>query len=961
MVLPTGTPSTHLTFQLIFTTLMPESPFKSPIAHYRIVSKLGVGGMGEVYLAEDTKLDRKVALKILPPEVAIDRDRMERFVREAKSAAALSHPNIAQIFEIGEDAGTHYIAMEFIDGVTLRDKIHREQTDLRKLLRYLQHVAEGLAKAHSAGIIHRDLKPDNIMITSDGHAKILDFGLAKLIEPTTPRADLSESLSESPTAVLQHRSIPGVIMGTVGYMSPEQAQGKVNEIDHRSDIFSFGCVLFEAVTKRKPFEGKDKLDSLHSTVHAPTPNVKDIDPTLPDDLQRIVRRCLAKDPDRRYQSIKEVAIELEELRATSDTHNSVHQAASNSSGVAVSDPGTRAEVSPSTQTISTASTISSSEFIAAKIKTHKKGFAIALIAAVILVFIGVVKLIGVGFGLGRLFDRKTSPVASLHDMKFTKIPMSSDVEQAFLSPDGRLIALVVREKGRSSLRLRQVTGAVEREIVAPFEGYFRDGVTFSPDGNSIYYVMGEEGKLLRRLYRVSVLGGDPQKLIDDVDTAVGVSPDGKQLAFRRFNPSTREDALIVANEDGTGEQSITTRQSPTFFSKPEWSPDGKILAFPMFSKDEQGQYATLEAINPSDRSTTTISVARWHGLNSVEWLPDKSGLIVTGKPRSAPLEDRFQIWYLPFPAGEPQKITNDANNYWGLTLTSDARTALVGQTDFSSNVWVVPAGNFAQTRQITNGNSEIGELCWTPQGQIVYSYAATGRFMDLWLMNSDGTGNRQLTFTVDRHEYDPSLSQDGRIIVFTILHEGIRNIWRMSMDGGGAKELVHNVDGFADPQISPDSQWVFYTSRDETGNAGLWKVPLNGGQPVKVRDKDPCRLSRDGKLFICLHRDPVPDSVAKLLIVEAESGEVARTLDWPKGTNAVFSSPDGQAVDFIAERDGYWGLWRLALAGGKEQKLTDWQSTQPLWYFAWSNDGRQLAVTRDNHGSDLVLIQNFRQ
>jgi serine/threonine protein kinase len=197
----------------------------SVLAHYRILSKLGAGGMGEVYLTEDTKLDRKVALKILPAEVAANRDRMERFIREAKSAAALSHPNIAQIFEIGNHEGTHYIAMEFVDGVTLRDKIHREHTELRKLLRYLQHVAEGLAKAHAAGIVHRDLKPDNVMITTDGHAKILDFGLAKLIEPTTQQPDLAEALSESPTAVLQHHSIPGVIMGTVGYMSPEQAQG----------------------------------------------------------------------------------------------------------------------------------------------------------------------------------------------------------------------------------------------------------------------------------------------------------------------------------------------------------------------------------------------------------------------------------------------------------------------------------------------------------------------------------------------------------------------------------------------------------------------------------------------------------------------------------------------------------------------------------------------------------------
>ena len=281
------------------------------LGHYEILSQLGAGGMGEVYLAQDTKLNRKIALKVLPVAVASYRDRMERFNREAKSAAALNHQNIAQIHEIGEHDGTHYIVMEFIDGITLRDTIHREHTELRKLLRYLQHVAEGLAKAHALGIVHRDLKPDNIMITRDGHAKILDFGLAKLIEhPSMPAGDSSEV----PTAIMPQHSTPGTVIGTVGYMSPEQAQGKINEIDQRSDIFSFGCILFEAVTGKRPFEGESVIKSLHMVVYEPAPPIAELNPTAPPELQRIVRRCLAKDPDERYQSIKEVAIELKELR-----------------------------------------------------------------------------------------------------------------------------------------------------------------------------------------------------------------------------------------------------------------------------------------------------------------------------------------------------------------------------------------------------------------------------------------------------------------------------------------------------------------------------------------------------------------------------------------------------------------------------------------------------------------------
>jgi serine/threonine protein kinase/Tfp pilus assembly protein PilF len=352
------------------------------LGRYEIRSKIGEGGMGEVYLAEDTRLHRKVALKILPSELAADKDRMRRFEQEAQAAAALNHPNIAHIYEIGESDGTNFIAMEFIDGVTLGEKIHRERTELRKLLRYLQHVAEGLAKAHSASIVHRDLKPDNIMITRDGHAKILDFGLAKLIEqPPMLGADSSEVA----TAVMPQHSIPGAIMGTVGYMSPEQAQGKTNEIDQRSDIFSFGCILFEAATGKKPFEGESIIKSLHMVIYEPAPQIPDLNPSAPPELQRIVRRCLAKDPDERYQSIKEVAIELRELRRDLEGSAGIDTTAR---------PPQKFGVPPSGGTASSLQTLppeggtpsthpsSSAEFVLTGIKRHKLAAVVALVLLV---------------------------------------------------------------------------------------------------------------------------------------------------------------------------------------------------------------------------------------------------------------------------------------------------------------------------------------------------------------------------------------------------------------------------------------------------------------------------------------------------------------------------------------------------------------------------------------------------
>jgi serine/threonine protein kinase len=305
------------------------------ISHYTILAKLGAGGMGEVYKAHDTILDRPVALKILPLELVENADRMRRFIQEAKSASALNHPHIITIYEVGEaraelvearpeakdtsaptgelvsvarETPIQYIAMEFIEGETLTAKIHRDQTSLRKLLEYLLQTADGLTKAHAAGIVHRDLKPDNVMINGDGYAKILDFGLAKLVEP--PPANTGQDSDEVATAIL-NRSQPGAVMGTIGYMSPEQALGSA--VDQRSDIFAFGCILYEIVTGKKPFAGDSIVDSLHKVIYMPAAPVADFNQNCPYEIQRIIRRCLAKDPEDRYQRIKDIAIDLRDF------------------------------------------------------------------------------------------------------------------------------------------------------------------------------------------------------------------------------------------------------------------------------------------------------------------------------------------------------------------------------------------------------------------------------------------------------------------------------------------------------------------------------------------------------------------------------------------------------------------------------------------------------------------------
>jgi serine/threonine protein kinase/tetratricopeptide (TPR) repeat protein len=386
------------------------------LGRYEIRSQIGAGGMGEVYLAQDTMLDRKVALKILPADLAANQDRMRRFIQEAKAAAALNHPNIAHIYEIGKSDGTNFIAMEFVDGQTLREKIHGEQSQLKVVLEHLLQVAEGLAKAHASGIVHRDLKPDNIMITREGHAKILDFGLAKLVE-TKP--DGAAEVGEAATAMMpvQH-STPGVVMGTVGYMSPEQAQAK--PVDQRSDIFSFGCLLYEAATGRQPFAGDSVVDTLHKIIHDPAPAITDFNPSASPELQRVIRKCLAKESEKRYQTIRDTANDLEELldemKGPSYIERSVAPSTSATTSSAMSSTDdVRAESAASVSR----QPASSAEYVVTGIKQHR----LALVIALLLLIGG-----AVGVGLYLRARNRGLAIESIAVMPFVNESGNADVE-----------------------------------------------------------------------------------------------------------------------------------------------------------------------------------------------------------------------------------------------------------------------------------------------------------------------------------------------------------------------------------------------------------------------------------------------------------------------------------------------------------------------------------------------------
>jgi serine/threonine protein kinase/Tol biopolymer transport system component len=922
------------------------------IAHYEILSELGAGGMGEVYLAQDARLKRKVALKILPADVASDEDRMRRFTQEAEAAAALSHPNIAHIYEIGEKDGTHFISMEYVDGVTLARKIHGEKTPLRKLLKYLTQVAEGLAKAHAEGIVHRDLKPDNIMVARDDYAKILDFGLAKLVEPQRPKGAGGGASSEVATALMAQHSTPGMVMGTVGYMSPEQAQGRVREIDHRSDIFSFGCILYEAATGRKAFEGKDPLDSLHKIVHAPAPPIRDVNPDAPQDLQRIVRRCLAKEPDRRYQSIKDVAIELDELRremkSAEETGLSYSPDEGQDSRASEIGDGTTSlgdkKAAPTAGAV--APPTSSAEYLSGKVKNHKLGAAVVVALLALL-------LAGVGFAVYRLTAKRDKPALSFQAAKITRLTTTGKASGVGISPDGKYVVHVQIEGGQQSLWVRQVATQSNVQIVAPAAVFYGDTMTFSPDGNYVYYNITSQEYPQRALFQVPTLGGAPKKLLEHVAASpVTFSPDGKQFAFVR-NVAGEESALMIANADGTNERKFVAHKTPPeTITAPAWSPDGKRIAYVMGNFDSNDQ--TVFEAQVADGATKPLTTRRWLRVSRLAWLADGSGLLMLAPPGQQFI---YQIWHLPYPEGEARQLTNDLNDYRGMSLAADSNTLAVVQSETQASIWIMPVGDVSRARPVTSGSRKADNSpAWTPDGRIVYHSNASGND-DIWITDADGGNPKQLTANA-RINQAPAVSPDGTYIVFQTDRTGVPHLWRMRLDGSDQRQLTNGASGEQNAQFSPDGRWIVY--RTIFNRPTVWKVPAGGGEPVQLTDKISRlpTISPDGKLVAYLFR---PDDNAPWRIAAApvEGGEPLKTFDVPGATTYLRWTPDGRALAFIDTRNGVSNIFAQPLDGGAPKQLTDFK-TDSIFSFAFSRDGRQIALSRGTVNSDVVLISNFK-
>ncbi len=802
------------------------------IGHYQIISLLGTGGMGEVYLAQDTRLGRQIALKLLPQEFTTDRERVARFEQEARAASALNHPNIITIFEIGQVDGTHYIATEFIDGQTLRHLMKTTQIKLREVLEIMIQAASALAAAHEAGIAHRDIKPENIMLRRDGYVKVLDFGLAKLTEKRR-----AGQAAETEAATRKRiNTTPGVVMGTVTYMSPEQARGE--EVDSRTDIFSLGVVLYEMVTGRAPFEGGTAGEILAQILEREPPPLQRYTREAPAELERIVMKALRKDREERYQTIKDVQLDLKSLREEEFQAKLERAVRSGSNGDLSAAP---------TDETAAARTTSSAEYLLSGLKQHKRGIALGLAA---LLLIGA----GLTFWLSQFIGQRQArpgnlaqPVSPLQTMQMVRLTTTGKVTTAAISPDGKYVAYAMLDDLQQSLWLRQVANTSNVQIVPPAEAGY-SGLTFSPDSNYLYYVKSGA------LYQVPIPGGIARKLIANVTGSVTLSPDGRQLAFVREDPSQGEAVLMRASADGSEEQKLATRKQPSQINAESaaWSPGGEMMAFGTQNFDASGQlnsaYETVVAVRVADLAEITISAQRWQAVPNLAWLSDGSGLLMIALDQDSVRGSPLQVWRLSYPSGEARKITNDFHDHSSVSLTADSRTLITVQEERLINLWVTQPGGPDLAHQVLSkawlGRS-THELSWTRDGKIVYPSFASGNW-DIWITDSNGSNQTQLTVAPSL-DYQPSVSPDGRYIVFSSFRTGAFNIWRMDPDGANPKRLT---SGSWDqtPDCSPDGNWVVYSSTI-SGKRALWKVVMDGGTPVQLTNKyssaQPFRLTEN--------------------------------------------------------------------------------------------------------------------
>jgi serine/threonine protein kinase/Tol biopolymer transport system component len=924
------TPPESLAAEMFSNKENPADLAGKEISHYRIVRLLGSGGMGEVYLAEDTKLRRKVALKLLPAQFSADPERKKRFEKEARAVSALNHPNIITIYEIEEAEILSFMATEFIDGQTLRAALSEKHFSWEESVKIAVQIAGALESAHSVGIIHRDIKPANIMIRRDGIVKVLDFGLAKL------------TAIDSGDLETRDQTAPHRVMGTINYMSPEQALGE--RIDARTDIFSFGVVLYEMLTNDLPFAGASDAAIYNRTIHKTLPSVRDSNDEIPDALDKIVKHALEKDRDARYQTFFDLRADLKKLLRDSQT-GSIDYAFSRQNVP---------QTNPNKNTPPTAA----NDAIAAKSKIS----VVWLIAPLL--------ILGLAFGVYRqYFYAQNAAVTNFQSTKLDVLTAHGLAQSVAISPDGKYIAYAKSEEdGRHSLWLRQTASAGDTQIVPP-GGATYDFLRFSPDGNFLYFVGSESVGQPSALYQITTLGRNGRKIISGVDSQISFSPDGKSIAFIRI--SEGDNSIIIADADGGSERVLRTRKYPEVFGdEVSWSPDARLIAAPTLTRG--ATYAGGMAVVDVATGTETripLKEEKLLRISQLAWVNDGKGLIYM--PYAADMGQRYQIRYVSYPSGEVQNVTNDLSSYEDFSLTADSQTMVAVQREYSMGIWLTGENDFTSAVGINSKTAaDDGErgITWTKDGKIVF-VSSEGGAQNIWRMDADGSNPKPLTKEYTFGKTFPSLSVGGDALTFLsravdpVTKELIpgNTFFQMDSDGQNARQVIENSDA-AFAAASANEDWVIYTVR-ANGIFRIWKASLKGGESVKLTDVDSISpvISRDGKSVAYFIREK--GKPVKLGIISIDGGVPLKTFELPATTNSdagLAWNKTGGGILFVNTLGMTSNIWTQPIDGSKPAALTAFKEFQ-IAAFALNPEGSRLAIARGSRNRDIVLIKNIRK
>jgi eukaryotic-like serine/threonine-protein kinase len=913
------------------------------VSHYRILQVLGGGGMGIVYKAEDLKLGRRVAIKFLPAEMASDPKAFGRLEREARAASALEHPNICPIYELGEHEGQPFIVMQLLEGQNLQEKI--ESTDqknkplsVREAVDLAVPILSGLEAAHEKGIIHRDIKPANIFITNRSEVKILDFGLAKMIEEENLDQSAPSETGAAPPMVSANLRLTrtGTTVGTAHYMSPEQVRGEA--VDPRTDVFSFGLVLYEMATGQRAFPG-DTLGLVHDAIlHREVLPARQANPEVPLELEQIIAKALEKDRSLRYRDAGDLHADLLRLKG---------------------------ETESATGTVLRAAADSST--IAAPTQHHKMGVAVSGLVALLV-------LVAAGFGLYSLLTR--AGPQPFKDFTVTQITNTGKAEMAAISPDGKYILHVQNENGMRSLRLRNILTGSDTQIVAPAPFRYR-ALVFSPDGNYVYFrQLTNSAGSSWDVYRLPVLGGTPQLIASDVDSDIIFSPDTRRISYVRANdPDDGKYRLLTANPDGTDETILAIQriegggnESYPVFSA--WSADGKKIAYSYSNlADQPGVIRSFDLasrqLGPLERLPNALTF-------EVHWLRGDRWLMLL-RAEKGPNIGSAQIGEVSIADGKFYPLTRDTNSYFTLTLSADEKTAATVQVKTTDTLNLFPAiGQGTQATAVPASQIEdVNAFDWTTGGNLIVSDGSR-------LLRVGSDGKPQTVVTGDPSAAILSLARcsDEYILVSWAYRGGSddRTIWRLNIDGSNPKQLS---SGHYDtsPSCSPDGKWAYYLDSLRT----LMRVPVGGGQAEVVPgSKIPnsyqllggVDFSPDGRRLVLIAdtHDTSTRAYAKLAIIgldsTSSSGPQIIDPDSRIAAGSLFTggarfSPDGKSVVYVVKGKAS-NLWMQPLDGAPGHQITNFTS-DVITGFRWSPDGKTLAVMRAHNTSDVIVLRETNE